>query len=62
MQSAVVDHPDRFHLADMDDDRPSPPEASPLESAQHRRAARMPVIATAPPWTPALRDWLSRRG
>jgi hypothetical protein len=60
MQSAVVDHPDRFRVTD--DDLPNVPEPNPLESAQHRRAARMPVIATAPPWSPALRGWLSRRG
>ena len=60
MQSAVIAHPDRFRV--IDDDVPNVPDPNPLDSAQHRRAARMPVTITAPPWTPALRDWLNRRG
>jgi len=58
MQSAVIAHPDRDWL--IDDDLPNPPgcASSPLDSAQSRRATRLPVIITAPPWTPALRPWL----
>jgi len=54
MKSAVI-HPDRNRI--VDDDLPNPPE-SPLDSAQSRRATRLPVIISAPPWTPALRPWL----
>jgi hypothetical protein len=56
----TLTHPN-WHQHQVDDDEPRPPELSPLDSPQSRRADRQ-AWSPAPPWSPALRDWLSRRG
>lgn len=48
-------HPETVHIPD--DDLPNVPELTPLDSAQARRAARLPVVIT-PAEVRELRDWL----
>lgn len=55
MNPPVIAHPTPRHIPD--DDLPNVPDLCPLDSAQARRAARLPVVIT-PAEVRELRDWL----